>query len=107
MISDERLSQAMKYLAETDKQCAELKAEVARKDYICKKTRARIFLLATGNNEERKAHAETSADTENVEFERYNTIAEFEKLRAKRETESLVIEVWRTLSANRRQGGFQ
>jgi hypothetical protein len=107
IISDDRLAQAMKYLAETDGICAELKVQVARKEYIAKKVRARLFLEADGNNEERKNRAEVSADTYAAELEKYAAMAEFEKVRAKRDTEAMVVDVWRSMNANRRQGGFQ
>jgi len=107
MISGDRLEKALTYLATTDVTAAQLKVEVSRKEYIAKKVRARMFLQASGNNEERKAQAETSAEVEAAESERFAAEAEFEKLKAKRLTEELVIEVWRSLEASRRQGSIQ
>jgi hypothetical protein len=106
MISSDRLSQALKYLSETDEKAANLKAEVARKEYICKKTRARVFLISSGNNEVRKAEAEVSEDTDKSEKEKVDAIVEFEKTKAKRETEALIVEVWRSVNANRRVGNI-
>lgn len=103
-VSVDRMEKALAFLATTDVQSAELKAEVRRKEYIAKKARARVFLKSQGNNEERKAQAEISDDVGTAEEELAQSEAEFEKLKAKRVTESLLIDVWRSLNAARRQG---
>lgn len=105
MISDERMEKALKYLAQTDESTAEAKAEVARCEFLAKRVRARQFLLAEGSSvEARKAIAETSPEVEEVDSKLVEAILAYEKPRTKRTTEELVVETWRSINANRRQG---
>ena len=106
MISEDRLSKALTYLSQTDEPSAELKADVARKEYLCKLARSRAFLLANGTSvEQKKAIAETSTGVSDAEASLADAIVAFEKIKAKRATEELIVEVWRSVNANRRQGG--
>lgn len=105
MISDERLSKALTYLAETDEEAAMLKANVERGEYIKKRVRAAEFLSADGKSvEERKAKAEVSKEVEAAEHDYTRALQAYEHIAAKRKTEALVVDVWRSISANRRQG---
>lgn len=104
-VSDERMEKAMRYLAETDAKSAVLKADVARHEYIKKRKRAIVFLSATGSVEERKAKAEVSDEVEKAENDYTKALEESEAIGAKRKTESLIVEVWRSCNANRRQAG--
>lgn len=104
MVTDERMEKALKYLATTDEESAELKTQVARCEYLGKRIRARQFLMAEGSVEAKKATAETSQEALLADEDLSRAILAYEKIRAKRTTEELVIEVWRTASANRRQG---
>jgi hypothetical protein len=105
MISDSQLTQAIEFLAETDEPSAELKAQVARKEFLAKRIRAKMFLMNDeGSIESRKARAEISNEVLDAETELHDAIVEFEKVRAKRATQALIVEVWRTISANKRQG---
>lgn len=106
MVSDERMEKALKYLATTDEEAAEAKTQVSRAEYLAKRVRAREFLLAEGNVEHRKALAETSPGAVVADESLANAILAYEKLRAKRTTEELVIEVWRSVGANRRAGNI-
>lgn len=104
MITEERLTLALQYLATTDRDLADLRAEVLRSEYLVKTQRHFAFLAADGNNEERKASAETSGKVIEAQERHVSAVGNYEKLRAKRETESLIIDVWRSENANRRQG---
>jgi hypothetical protein len=105
VISEDRLQKALAYLSTTDEPAAELKAQVARKEYLCKRIRARKFLLANGGSvESKKAVAEDSAEVAEAENELGQAIVAFEKVKAKRATEELIVEVWRSVNANRRAG---
>lgn len=106
MITNDRLERALKYLAQTDETCASAKAEVERCAYRCKHARALEFQGADGSVEARKSSAETSQTVQTAEDNRIQAIITFEKLKAKRETESLVIDVWRSLNASRRTGNI-
>ncbi len=102
-ISDERLQKALTYLAETDEESAMLKTDVERQEYIKKRTRAIGFLSAAGNVEERKAKAEVSDEVESAEHDYTRALQKHEAMAAKRKTEALIVEVWRSCNANRRQ----
>lgn len=107
MINEDRLERALAYLARTDETCAELKANVSRQEYLCKLARSKVFLTSEGTVEQRKALAETSAEVQSIEELRCQAIVKFERERSKRETEALIVDVWRSLNAARRQGIMQ
>jgi hypothetical protein len=104
MIQEDRCARAIAYLASTDESAAELKGEVARKDYLCRFTRANVFQRSEGSVEMRKAIAESSEEVQAAENERVLAIIEYEKVNTKRATEELIVEVWRSCNANRRHG---
>lgn len=104
MISQERLEKAMRYLAETDEPIAEAKGEVLRLENLIKRVQYRLFLSAQGSVEARKAEAGKSEETARLEEELIAATVRYEGLRAKRDTEATVIEVWRSLNASRRVG---
>ena len=93
----------MCYLAQTDEPCADFKADVARKEYMTKLAEAKEFHLAVGTIEARKIEARASLPVQKAQDAYFKAIEVYERIKAKRETESLVIEVWRSLNANRRQ----
>jgi hypothetical protein len=104
VISEERLEKALVYLATTDQEAADLKVSYLRQEYAADLARKRIFLLSEGNNEERKAKAETSAEVQERQTDYFGAIEAYERVKAKRATEELIVEVFRTLEASRRQG---
>jgi hypothetical protein len=104
MISDERCGKALTYLASTDEEAAELKVSVARKEYLLDLARRKVFLSSAGNIEERKAQAEMSSDVGSAMDEYLQSMLEHERVKAKRLTEALVVETWRSVNANRRIG---
>ena len=54
---------------------------------------------------EREGRADTHADTEAAYEQYFKAMREFEAMRNRRATESIVFEAWRSLNSNRRQGG--
>lgn len=106
IISEDRLEKALRMLATSDEPFAELKASMLRREYQMDLNRKKCFLVAEGNNEERKAQAEISPEVTERANLYYDTVAEYEKLKAKRATEELIVEVFRTLEASRRQGAL-
>jgi|ERR1700752_4368517 len=105
MISDERCAKALHYLATTDEDAAELKTQVARMEYLVDLARKKEFLIADGNIEVRKALAESSENVKQAHENYLTALLSFEKIRSKRVTEELITQVWRSVNANRRQGG--
>lgn len=106
MISDDRLQQALTYLAESDSQAALMKTDVERKHWIMKKVESAIYLRSEGTVENRKAYAKTSSEVEQATNDWLDALAESEGTINKRKTESLITEIYRTESANRRAGGI-
>ena len=104
MISETRMEQALKFLAETDEEYAEKKTNVERQAWCRDQAEARVFQLAEGNIPDRKATAELSSDVSEATERWLKAMLESKKLEAKRATQVLVIETWRSLNANRRQG---
>jgi hypothetical protein len=106
VITEDRLTRALTYLSQTDDECAELKANVARTEYLAKLRESSGFLTAAGNIEERKANAKQDSTVQTYWEEHFKAVAAYEAVRAKRELEALIVDVWRTTSANRRQGSM-
>jgi hypothetical protein len=104
MVTDEQCESAMRYLASTDETSAILKGNVARAEYSAKMARSKVYLTSEGSVEARKATAETSAEVLKAEDELANAIVEHEKVKAKRATRELLVEVWRSVFSARKQG---
>ena len=104
MISQSRLEKALTYLAETDEPIAEAKGEIQRLENLIKRVNYRLFLSASGSVEARKAEAGKSEETARLEEELVAAVVKYESLRAKRETEATIIDVFRTLESSRRKG---
>lgn len=104
MISQDRLEKALRYLAETDEPIAEAKGEIQRLENLIKRVNYRLFLSASGSVEARKAEAGKSEETARLEEELVSATVKYEGLKAKRDTEATVIDVWRTLESSRRKG---
>jgi hypothetical protein len=104
VVDDKKMEAALDYLARTDEEAAGLKANVARTEYLAKLKESGHFLQAEGNIEERKASAKVTTEVQSEWDEHFKAIAAYEKVRARRERASLVIDCWRTIQASRRAG---
>ena len=103
-ITQDRMESAMEFLADTDEDYANEKAQVERSEILRKRVRARVFLTADGTVAERQAKAEIAAEVEQADADHCKTIALFETLKAKRQRAEIVIDVWRSLNASQRRG---
>jgi hypothetical protein len=103
VIDEERMSNAMEFLATTDQDYAIAKADMLRGELLAKRARARIFITSEGSVEARKAGAEIHVEVCAADDELIRATLEFEALRAKRQRAELVVEVWRSLEASRRK----
>jgi len=93
LVNPDRAEKALIYMAETDMEYASLKAEVDRWNYVCKRTRANIFLAQeSGSIEQKKANAEISKEVNNCEAQRTEYLTGYEAIAAKRKTEQLILE---------------
>lgn len=104
MISEERLTKSLKYLAETDEPCAKAKALLTGLEEQLKTVFGMAFLSAAGTVDERKSRAYVSEAYKDHLKKIEDATLEFELMRNKRITESTVIECWRSMNANRRVG---
>lgn len=104
MISEERAEKALRYLVDTDETAAAAKAEMERAEFAVKRTREAIFMHSEGTVADRQAIAITHASTLEAHERYVHAIALYNKLNNKRDTERIVMDAWRTLQANRRQG---
>ena len=107
MITEQRLTQALKYLAETDEPAAKAKAYMLGLEGQEKTVLATQF-LGTWLEGKKVAEKDAAARTSVPYFEwmdQYKeSVYDFEILRNKRSTEALIVEVWRSLNSNRRAG---
>jgi hypothetical protein len=104
MISDDRREKAMRYLAETDLECAELEGEQVRREYMLDLIKDRVFLTSSGTVREREATANTSTEVQRAHEEWVQALVRFKHMKSKRQTESMICDQWRSENANRRQG---
>ena len=104
IVDEKRLEGAINFLAETDGTYAEQKAAMENAEILRKRVRAKVFLTATGNNEERKSKAETNMECCNADDAYIAALQAFETTKARRQRAELVVDVWRTISANLRRG---
>ena len=103
MITEERLEQAMIYLAHTDEDAAKAKALCKKLEKMERIIRGEAFLRANGTVAEREAKAVTSEQYKEHVAYAENCWVDAELLDNKRHTEEVIVDVWRTMSANLRR----
>jgi hypothetical protein len=103
MITDARAEGAFEYLRDTSDAIGEAKGELERSEILRKRVRKRHFLSSEGSVAQREALAEVHQETEAADERYVDAMAAFETLRAKRDLETIALDVWRTESANRRR----
>lgn len=104
MISEERVEKALRYLAESDLPAAEAKADMERQEVKCKTVKQTVFLHSEGTVAERTAIADTHQSVIDAQAEYFESIAVYMRFANKRETERILIDLYRTICANRRKG---
>ena len=103
MISEERLEKAIMYLAHTDENAAKAKALCKKLEKMERIIRGEAFLKAAGTVAEREAKAVTSEQyKEHVSYAE-NCWVDSALLDNKRHTEEVIVDIWRTMSANLRK----
>lgn len=106
LVSEERLQKALSYLATTDEPVSKAKARMkgleTQKDTI----KAVAFLEAEGKGSqgEREHIAKASEAYRQWVSDYEEAVLDFELLNNKRNTEAMIVEVWRSLNASRRMG---
>ena len=108
MITEKRLENALKYLADTDEENATANAQVKYLDRLLKRKKA---LHITGNTSDKSISAKeqtyyASDIYKNAVQELFNAEAAASTLENKRDKEGLVIDLFRTLEASRRKNNI-
>jgi hypothetical protein len=102
-ITLEKVEGAMGFMAETDEPYAVAVTDLESSDIRRKRVRARVFIESEGTVAERNAGAEVHQDTEAADEAYATALLRKETLKARRQRAELVIDLWRTLSANQRK----
>jgi hypothetical protein len=102
-ITLEKVEGAMGFMAETDEPYAVAVTDLESSDIRRKRVRARVFIESEGTVAERNAEAEVHQDTEAADEAYASALLRKETLKARRQRAELVIDLWRTLSANQRK----
>ena len=108
MITEDRLEQSLKFLAESDETSAEASANVKYLDRLLKRKKA---LHITGNLGDKSISAKEqsfyASDTyNNAVKELFDAEVKASTLENKRDKEGLIIDLFRTLEASRRKNNI-
>lgn len=105
LITDDRLEKALIFLAQTDEAQAQARGEVLRTEHLAKVAEALAFKASEGGSAEARKQNARLADSSREAWEKhFQAVVQYEYLRAQRERQVLVIELYRTQSANQRKG---
>jgi len=107
MITEKRLEEALKYLAESDNEHAKLSAGVEYIKDLAKHYKGKYIM----NSEEKSVAIKEQSYYASDEYKKHiddkkDLINDLTLLENKRSKESLVIDVWRTLEASRRKNNI-
>jgi hypothetical protein len=105
-LDENRVEMALMRLAETNELHAELEGQLDYLTEALKMAKAHSFLLAEGGVAEREQKAIASLKFEEALNEKTKAFVEFKKIHNERQHEQRIIDIWRTLSSNRRQGAI-
>ena len=108
MISEKRLEESLKYLADTDEESAVANATVKQLDRLLKRKKA---LHITGNKEDKSISAKeqtyyASNTYKEAIDELFKAEVDASTLDNKRDKEGLIIDLFRTLEASRRKNNI-
>ena len=105
-LTENRVEEALIFLSDTDKNHADLGGEVKRLEEGIKQAQAHEFLLADGTVAEREAKAKASFKYNQAVLDHIQAFKDFKLIDNQRNHEIRIIDIWRTLSSNRRQGNM-
>lgn len=106
-LNADRVEQALKYIAQTDIEHAQLSGSVKQLEELLKAVKAREYLKSAGSSDgARKAEAECSASYTKAVKEWSDVLVEFKTIDNLRNREFLIIDLFRTLEASRRKGNL-
>lgn len=104
MIGDAKCEESIHYLHDSDDEAAEAKVEVRKTEDEVDAIQAAIFNRVEGSVEARKAIAKTHEESVRARNAYYVALLKYERLFNKRKTAERIIELWRTVSSNKRAG---
>lgn len=105
-LNENRIEEALIKLSSTDQSHAALSGQVKYLEEGLKQAKAHAFLLAEGTVAERDAKAMASVKYEEALNAHTKAFVDFKTLDNQRNHEIRIIDIWRTLSSNRRQGNM-
>ena len=105
MVKDERMMQALKYLAETDEQAAAAKALMIGLEEQ-KRTVISIAMLDSKEKSAAMKEVDARAGSDYIQWagDYKNSVYQYEILRNKRITEALIVDAWRSCNSNKKKG---
>jgi len=103
-LNEARVERAMATLAETDMQAADSKVMVLRTEQKIKTVKALVYSALEGSIEDKKQKVELNSDVQKAYDDHFTAVRDYEIVRNRREREVLVVELWRSVNASRRQG---
>jgi len=103
-LTENRVEEALKRLSSTDEIHAAWAGQVKYLEEGLKQAKSHSFLLADGTVAEREAKAVASLKYAEAVTAWTNALKEFKRIDNERNHEMRIIDIWRTLSSNRRQG---
>jgi hypothetical protein len=104
-ITADRGERALDFLAQTDAEHADLRVMMLRAEYLVEVTECMVYKGMEGSVEDRKRAAKSSGEVQARMEDYLKVVREYEFLRARRKRAELTFEAWRSINANRRQGG--
>ena len=105
MIDEAKAERALLYLEQTDAQFADAYVMRLRTEYLWECAEALVYQHLEGSVEDRKRGAKRAPETGEAHEKYLACVRDHEFLKAKRKRAELTFEMWRSLNANRRQGG--
>ena len=105
-LTENRVEEALIKLSSTDESHAAWAGQVKYLEEGLKQAKSHSFLLAEGTVAERTAKAEISLKTIEAVDAHLEAFVAFKALDNERNHEIRIIDIWRTLSSNRRQGNM-
>ena len=103
-LNENRVEQALTKLSNSDDDHAAWAGQVKYLEEGIKQAKAHSFLLAEGTVAEREAKAVASLKYADAVLAWTKALKHFKKIDNERNHEIRIIDIWRTLSSNRRQG---
>lgn len=104
LISQQRLEKALSLLAETDAEYAQWKGAVLRNEHMAKVAESLAYKSLDGTVEDKKRAVLLVPEVAKAHEEAFKAVVAYEALKARRQREVLIIELWRTMESSRRQG---